>query len=260
VSDSTTPLKQCSRKGQCVHPGGAWQPATSEYFGIQHRRKDGLNPQCQSCRAEYRRTHKEQLRVENKHSYEKDMASGKRQAYVVAYRETHREHISDYQRRYRKENHRKLSIYHAEHYREHREEISEKTRIHRRLHIDVKRVNNRNRVARKKSLPATFTKRDWQRAVEYFHGRCAVCGRQVNDLFGTHTLSLDHWIPLSSPDCPGTVPTNILPLCHGLNGCNNQKHDKDPRTWVIEKFGKRKGAAILKHIDDYFNSLPPAAD
>src|SRR5581483_2176482 len=57
-------------------------------------------------------------------------------------------------------------------------------------------------VARKRSLPDTFTERDWQRALEYWDYKCAVCGRP-RGLW--HTLAADHWIPLTAPDCPGTV-------------------------------------------------------
>src|SRR5260221_119478 len=71
---------------------------------------------------------------------------------------------------------------------------------------------------RKRELPNVFTSQDWRNALEYWGHRCAVCERP-RGLW--HTLSQDHWIPLSSPDCPGTDPTNILPLCCGTDGCNN---------------------------------------
>jgi len=44
----------------------------------------------------------------------------------------------------------------------------------------------------------------------------------------------------------------MIPLCHGLGGCNNSKSDKDPEPWLTKRFGKRKAAVILKRIHAYF--------
>jgi hypothetical protein len=60
-----------------------------------------------------------------------------------------------------------------------------------------------------------------------------------------------------SPSCPGTVPWNTVPLCHGVGGCNNQKNDSDATKWLIGKFGKRKGLAILKRIEAFLDSRKP---
>lgn len=107
---------------------------------------------------------------------------------------------------------------------------------------------------RKRALPATFTKEQWKRSLDYFNHKCAVCGRDLTGLF--HTAAADHWIPLTSPDCPGTIPTNIVPLCQdrkgGEGGCNNSKGNKDPSVWLISKFGKRKAAEVMKRIETYF--------
>lgn len=103
-----------------------------------------------------------------------------------------------------------------------------------------------------RSLEVNFSDNDWQRAIDYFHGCCAVCGRQLSDLFGEHTAGMDHWIPISSPGCPGTIPENIVPLCHGIDGCNNHKHAKDPEQWLNERYGKRKAKRILERINAYF--------
>ncbi len=105
-------------------------------------------------------------------------------------------------------------------------------------------------LARKHSLPNTFTADDWQRALEYWEHKCAVCGRP-RGLW--HTLAKDHWLPLTSPDCPGTVATNILPLCHGEGGCNNSKSKKDPESWLIERLGKRRAARKRGEIQAYFD-------
>jgi hypothetical protein len=44
----------------------------------------------------------------------------------------------------------------------------------------------------------------------------------------------------------------MIPLCHGNGGCNNKKGRKDPGHWLVEQFGTRKAAQILKKIEAYF--------
>jgi len=100
-----------------------------------------------------------------------------------------------------------------------------------------------------------MTVANWHYALDYFHNCCAVCERQLNDLFNSHTASQDHWIPQSHPDCPGYVPTNIIPLCHGVDGCNNRKHARDAVEWLTEQYGKVKAQKILHKINTYFASL-----
>ena len=143
-------------------------------------------------------------------------------------------------------------------------ELQRKSRIKRRdknrqwqrdyykSHPDLRRIKLQRQLTRKRNLPIDFSITDWQRALEYFNHCCAVCGRPKG-LF--HTLAMDHWIPLSSPDCPGTVAANIIPLCHGIDGCNNSKSNKPPADWLEQRFGQRKANSILKHIQAYFASL-----
>ncbi|MCZ2077912.1 MAG: HNH endonuclease [Bryobacterales bacterium] len=108
---------------------------------------------------------------------------------------------------------------------------------------------NHRRRARKLSLPDTFTVDDWHIALDYWRNLCAYCGSQQG-LW--NPMSADHFIPLSSPDCPGTVPENMIPACQS---CNASKHNYDSREWAIKKFGKRKAAQILKRINAYFDWL-----
>ncbi len=114
---------------------------------------------------------------------------------------------------------------------------------------------HQRRLARKSGLPIDFESSDWQKAVEYFHGCCAACERQLNDLFGLHKPSADHWIPLASSECPGTIPSNIVPLCHGVDGCNNSKGSKMPIEWLELKFGKLKASKIVEAVQVFFQSV-----
>lgn len=112
---------------------------------------------------------------------------------------------------------------------------------------EAKRLHVRRRRARKRDLPDTLTPEQWQQALDYFGGCCAVCGRSPG-LW--HTIAADHWIPLSKGG--GTTADNIVPLCHGQGGCNNSKHSKDAYAWLLSIFGKRKAKKALTRIEAYF--------
>lgn len=109
---------------------------------------------------------------------------------------------------------------------------------------------------RKRGFQFDFSPDNWKFALDYFGGCCAVCGRPPGFW---HTLAQDHWIPITSPECPGTVAWNIVPLCHGTAGCNNSKINKPAAEWLYEKFGKRKGHAILRKIEAFLDSRRSAS-
>lgn len=176
----------------------------------------------------------------------------------------------EYHRQWCKRNPDKLKLYalkhkgsRAEYYREYERINKETKRAYRKEYYrrpEIKRriyTNEQRKRARKLSLPHTLTAQEWQHALNYFNGCCAVCGRQLNDMFGEFKAAMDHWIPLSykGDDNPGTVATNIVPLCHGVDGCNNSKHNKLPDVWLKHKFSTRKANEIMKRIQDYFDSL-----
>lgn len=123
---------------------------------------------------------------------------------------------------------------------------------YRKRHPDRVKVRWHNRRARKKALPDGLTPDEWVFALEYFEYRCAVCGRPAGFW---HTLAQDHWIPIMSErdDNPGTVATNIIPLCHGNDGCNNSKHNHEPTEWLVSVYGKRKANRIIRRIEEYFS-------
>jgi HNH endonuclease len=103
------------------------------------------------------------------------------------------------------------------------------------------------RNARKLSLPNTLTFQDWRRCLDYWSRKCCVCGRSKS--LGLK-LAADHWIPISNGG--GTTPDNIVPLCHGISGCNNEKGNRPAATWLINKLGKEAAQAKLAEIEAYF--------
>lgn len=114
--------------------------------------------------------------------------------------------------------------------------------------------------ARKRQLPAQFDHDNLTFMFQYWQHACAICGQEESF---THVLALDHWIPLQSPDCLGTVPTNILPLCHNrkdtkhlssVAGCNNTKGSKSPVEWLTIKLGVSKAKTKFEDIERYFEA------
>jgi hypothetical protein len=96
------------------------------------------------------------------------------------------------------------------------DKVKNASRRWRAKNPDKHRNYERRRNTRKKQLPFNFTVDDEKRALEYWHGCCAICGRQLRDLFGETEPQFDHWIPLTDkrPDNPGTVPENMVALCN----------------------------------------------
>jgi hypothetical protein len=231
IPDSTTvPLKRCNKCG-CDFP------ATVEYFHLSNNGLYGLRQTCKSCRKAI--AHE---RHKNDPSISRDAARRRREKYP--------ERVRNARQRYLAENRNKVRDYQQRWANANPERVSAKHKRWAEKNHSATRVKSRNRRARKAALPATFTSAHERIALEYFHGRCAICGRQLCDLFSQHKLSFDHWIPLAKGG--GTVPENMVPLCHGFGGCNNRKRDTDPEVWLVNAFGKRRAKGILERINAYF--------
>lgn len=127
----------------------------------------------------------------------------------------------------------------------------------RASHREIHRLREHERRTRVRELPFDFDESQWQRTLEYFNHACAYCGRSA-DLWTV--LAIDHYIPLTSGDCTGTIPTNLVPACHakkgspdGQTGCNQSKNNRDPIEWAITRFGNRKSKVIISKIATYFD-------
>jgi 5-methylcytosine-specific restriction endonuclease McrA len=116
------------------------------------------------------------------------------------------------------------------------------------VNADAFRTYSQRRRARKLSLPDTLTLTDWNNALDFFGHTCAVCGRSATaDIL----LAQDHWIPLSKGG--GTSADNIVPLCHGVGGCNNRKASHHPVKWLSRDFEQEQVIVILERIQLYFD-------
>ena len=222
VPPNTQPQKNCTK---C----GVSKPLSE--FSVHRRSKDGHQCNCKTCNAQYYQENKERL-IGYRQEHKKQIA-----AYHARYYQEHKEASLAHTKRYRQENKERYADYCARYYKENKDKIVAKVARYR---------------ARKAALPADWTAEDEQYAFDYFEGLCAVCGKPLNGFW--HTGAMDHWIPLNADveNNPGTVPWNMVPLCHGEGGCNNIKKDKMPDVWLIEQYGKRKAKKIMKRIETFF--------
>lgn len=204
-------------------------PATPEYFYPRKEAKDGLRKECRKCFD----TKQNQWKAENPERVKENSRKGMARA-----RERNRDKIYARTREWKARN-------------------KDKIRAHRDANRDKYTIYDQRRRQRVAGRLEDLTPEQWQAAIDFFGGCCAYCGRPP-DLF--RVLCVEHFIPISSPDCPGTTASNCLPACSGLDGCNNKKHTKNPETWIVKTFGKSKGAKILKRIKDYFDTVALAKD
>lgn len=247
-NDTMSPnLKRCT---VCLNE----YPDTSEYFYEYQFFDSGMDDQCIGCRDVSMVTPTFHVNILNKlpkivelkahikrKKTENELREGRRTYRQQAKQDSR---YKEQQRAYRKK-------------RRQQPDYKEKQREYRKVWRKrpesraIKKAEYQNRRARKRSLPYAFTRYDWQRAMEYFNHRCAICDRP-RGLW--HMIAPDHWIALADPrpDNPGTVAWNIVPLCHGVDGCNNSKNGKVAEEWLIEQFGKRKAKKILERISAYF--------
>lgn len=142
---------------------------------------------------------------------------------------------------------------HEDQLRSSREERRAYARVWRRHNRGKANANAARYEQRVKALPDTLTDQEWQAALDYFGGCCAICERPAG-LW--HRIVKGHWIPLSDPECPGTVALNIIPICDGQDGCNQAQKGKSPSLWLVQRFGNgREGQKIRSRIEGYFARL-----
>ncbi|MBE2268947.1 MAG: HNH endonuclease [Anaerolinea sp.] len=189
-------------------------PATTEYFSVAKHLRDGLQPACKQCFKAYRLQNRERILQQKKEHYYENVVSI---------------------------NAGKIKYYYAkqEALRNGDEEI---LRQHRARLAESAKIGHAQRRTRKLNLPYDWSRRAWKLCLAYWDNRCSVCG-------GTQHLHADHWIPLSSPECPGTVTENMIVLCRT---CNVRKHTTMPEIWLIETLGEEAAQRKLAEIQAYF--------
>lgn len=223
---------------------GVAKPATLEYFKPITWRNI-LSGMCRECIQETNRERQKQapeIKKAARGRYDPEKARAeKRRSY-----RRNKDKIRIYQRGWDNRNRAKLRLRNKQ-YR-HTHEGRQKRKKWVNANRDKLKAIYHRRQARKRGLPDAFTAEDWQRALAYWNDSCAVCGIS----FEERKPHADHIIPLVSPDCLGTVPLNILPLC---SHCNMSKSDNDLFEWMTDRYGVDYAAERLAAIQAYFDYL-----
>lgn len=228
------------RQKECIECHQSF-PENEEYFYKAKTRKDGtqtFDSYCIPC-------HKQRQKIRNERNKEHDAILAK-----IRY-EANKEHLKEVRRQWWLNN-KHLISHERKAYREsHKELMSrlQKLRQQSPKGRAAQQVYDQNRKARKLALPNTLTHAEWLYALQYWQYSCAACGKKhtPNDV-----IAQDHWIPLNNEECPGTIATNILPLCKGMHGCNNRKGTKDGLCFLIALLGEEEGYKKYQEIQKYF--------
>ncbi len=215
-------LKQCNVCKQ-------WIEMCDSNFHKSPKTTDGYAGKCKPCSSEYNKQH----------------------------REINKEELSQKAKERHRRNPEPARIRAQKHYRDNADAKKAGVTNYKRRNKGKVNAYKQSREALKLNPPYSFDDGDWQRALEYFSGKCAVCGRPPG-LW--HKLAMDHWIPLTSPECPGTVPSNIVPLCHGQDGCNNSKAAKPAAEWLARNRKPEEVKRILERIQSFFKYVSKPDD
>lgn len=200
----------------------------TDAFGKNTRTKDGLMWECSECAKERKDLYRQREEVQGRER--------------------------EYRKRYYQQNRQRLLAMNAEWRAQNREYLNEYTRKRYAENPDYFKGLVMRRDEKLKSLANDFTEEDEAFALDYFDYSCAVCGRICTDDDLT-ILVMDHWVPIFAPESPGTIPSNVVPLCHGVGGCNNSKGDLAPHEWLAWKFGEPKARKIAAKIHAFFDEV-----
>jgi hypothetical protein len=237
--DSTELSKTCT---QC----GETKPLEAFRLADKRRHPGYRRTQCRQCQQQYNKawkaSHKEEVSVYNKaHRAEH---KEERHAHDAIYRAANKEQRNAKRRENHARDKERINALSRANYQKHKEARRAADKIKRELRKEARNAtmkewrkanphrlkaynqaysrNNRARIAhnqarraaRKRSLPDTFTYQEDQFCRQYFGYACAACGHEEGFQW---IIAMDHWIPLDSSLCPGTVATNMIPLCNGVD-------------------------------------------
>ncbi|MEO8607004.1 MAG: hypothetical protein ABI690_03945 [Chloroflexota bacterium] len=242
--------KRCTKCGETY-------PATAEYFRPREDARDGFRSICRDCEREantdWRARNPERAsqyvldwrkqNPEKKKQHDADYrvrnAEKKKQS-DADYRTRNSEKLRQYGADYRVRNPEKRRQGSAEWAAQNPEKVRQKSLDYRMRNPEKILIKNQRRRTRKLSLPNEYTAEDFFQAIKYFGESCAYCSVQVSEC---KKLYMDHYVPLTHPDCPGTVCGNIVPACPF---CNSSKGNRDAVEWIRGKFPDRANAISEK--------------
>lgn len=208
-------------------------PATAEHFYPRPARPCGFHPRCRECqRAKDRRSYRGRPRLDPPRErpcvkcqrvypatiefYPRNPK--KRDGLCSFCRGCNRERAKIRQRKRRADPTERLRVQEEKK----RYSLSDKGRKWKRVRS---RIDNHRRQKRTRSRPFCWSVADWERCQAAWGYSCAYCGRIGSG------LTQDHFIPVSDPSSPGTVPGNMVPACPS---CNYSKQHRNPDRWCSD--------------------------
>lgn len=247
---TSIPQKACSLCSEIF-------PETLEYFA---QSKYGLRADCRECQRVRARKHywsdPEKHKADAREYRQTSDGKLKGDEYSKKWRENNPDKVKESKKRDYEKHKDKRKVSMRKNYEKNKPAIIARAREWKKNNPDKVNIDTHKRLARIKGLPFNFNAADWDRCLEYWQYRCAICSREISE---TYLLAKDHWIPMFDPrpDNPGTVPTNIIPVCHGrkkakCSGCNENKWRFDAEKWIRSQYPPDEADAIIKRIFDYF--------
>lgn len=256
MASPSIPLKQCTRREKCVNPLGSWLPATTEYFNLNNKARDGFYSLCKECRKAYREQKRDHIYQQKKRWRENN--PDKERERVQRWRAENAEYVKekkhgDYlsnreaihaqQKVYRARNIDRIKQKERERYQKNRNDIVQRERAKRDSNPDLRkaavkrsrkwRLANQARYrmlmksakARRRALESaalgTHTADDIQKQYVSQKGRCWHCGEPLGD-----TYHADHLVPLSRGG--SNDARNIVLACAT---CNLSKNNRMTWEW-----------------------------
>jgi hypothetical protein len=174
--------------------------------------------QMRAANLDYRSKHREQLKEKRHEYYLRNKEESKK--YYAEYRVAKREKIAGWQREWRKQR-------------------TDFLRAYRSKKKDNHKIHDQARCARKRGLPATLTKEQWEMTKDYFDNKCAYCGKEGK-------LDQEHFIALTNGG--EYTHNNIVPA---YRSCNVRKARLSFFEWYPQQkfYSKRREQKILKFLN-----------
>lgn len=213
---SSIPQKVCTRCGLSL-------PATPDFWRRNARQKDGLDRTCcKACHAAAYRSNPEP---------ERQRANAKRLANADRYREYDRMYYrenkerwaekADQRKQWRASNKDRMALLQKRWCKANRERINARAKELRDRNPNYWRTKYKQRHARKRNAPGTYTYQDVLNRYQAQNGRCYWCNCALGEKY-----EIDHYIPLIRGG--SNYPDNIVLACRF---CNRSKKDRLPDEW-----------------------------
>lgn len=178
----------------------------------------------------YREANLEKTKAALKATYQRKIEE--RRAYGRAYYWAHRQQCLERAKRARAADPEKTrEYYRAQYHAKDPEKRRDEQRQWRSTHRAVVLAWKRDRYARRRGAPGTYTLKDIENMYASQNGRCFYCAVELRERF-----DVDHYIPISKGG--SNWPENLRIAC---KRCNSSKRDRMP-----DEFRKRRGPFALE--------------